>query len=157
MSDTPAPMSSTPPPTDQRRSNPVNGSVVAFSCSLLVLTVLVGVVLVGAGSGSFVDVVFSVVVFSSFDGDVPVVGVVEGVVFGVEGVVFGVGTVWLYPLVPSAALAVAGNSRAAASSRAIGTTESLRHARDPLLSDVAPAFRGLLEATSSVRVMPTSP
>jgi hypothetical protein len=43
------------------------------------------------GATSFVDEVFSGVVFSSFDGDVPVVGVV----FGVVGVVFGVGVVWL--------------------------------------------------------------
>ena len=78
-------------PIDQRRSNPVNGSVLAFSLLSLVGVVLV--VLVGAGS--FVDVGFSGVVFSSFDGDVPVVGVVAGVVAGVVGVVFGAGTVWL--------------------------------------------------------------
>jgi len=58
--------------------------------------------------------------------------------------------------VGSAATAVSGPSRAAASNRATGTTDSLRHARDdPLLSGAAPAFRGPLEATTSV-LMPTS-
>ena len=75
-------------PTDQRRSKPVKGRVDAFS--LLALVVAVGVVLVGDVSAA--GVVFSGVVFSSLDGDVPVVGVVAGVV---DGVVFGVGTVWL--------------------------------------------------------------
>jgi hypothetical protein len=65
----------------------VNGSVVA----LLLVVVVVGVVLVG--DVSLLGVVFSEVVFSYFDGDVPVEGL--GVVLGVELVVGGVGAVWL--------------------------------------------------------------
>jgi hypothetical protein len=77
----------------------VNGSVLDFGL------VLVGEVL---GDVSFEGVVFSALVFSSFDGDVPVdgagvvdvgvvaFGVVDGAgVVGVGVVVFGVGTVWL--------------------------------------------------------------
>ncbi len=55
-------------PTLQRRSKPVNGSVLAFAGSLVGEVVLVGVV-----------VVLGVVLVAgllSFDGEVPVVGVV---------------------------------------------------------------------------------
>jgi hypothetical protein len=59
-------------------------------------------------------------------------------------------------VVGSAAIAELGAIRPVASRRTTGTTESLRHARDdPLFSGAAPAFRGLLEATTSV-LMPTS-
>ena len=76
-------MSSTPPPSTQRRSRPVNGSVLA-------LLVVVGVEVVLVGEVSPLGVVFSEVDFSSLVGDVPVDGVgVEGV----DGV--GVGVVWL--------------------------------------------------------------
>ena len=68
-------------PTVQRRSKPVNGSVLAFS--------LVGVVLVFAGAVSLAGVVeagFS----ASFDGATPLLGVVV-----VVGVVVGAGVVVL--------------------------------------------------------------
>ena len=73
----------------QRRSKPVNGSVLAFVVS-------VGVVLAFAGAVSLVgsDVVAVFVgVVASFDGNVPVVGVVDGAVVDVVVVVFGVGVV----------------------------------------------------------------
>jgi hypothetical protein len=73
----------------QRRSNPVNGSVLDFA------VVVVGVLLVVSGDGSVVGVVL--VGFSdSFDGSVPVLGVVVavvGVVVAVVGVVGVVGVV----------------------------------------------------------------
>jgi hypothetical protein len=90
MIENPVAMSSTPPPTAQRRSKPVNGSVEAFSFELLVVLVGVSVVLV-LGDASLLGVVFS-----SFEGEVPVVGVfgvVDGVVDGV--VAGGLGAVWL--------------------------------------------------------------
>jgi hypothetical protein len=91
MIENPVAMSSTPPPMAQRRSKPVNGSVEAFSFELLVVLVGVSVVLV-LGDASLLGVVFS-----SFEGEVPVVGVVFGVVDGVvDGVVAGgFGAVWL--------------------------------------------------------------
>jgi hypothetical protein len=157
-------------PTTQRRSKPVKGSVLAgvvFSAP----TVVVGVVEVGSLVGSLLVGSFlafsSDGFFSSLDGEVPalgfgvvvvfgvVAGVVAGVVVGV--VVFGVGAVWLYPLVGSAARAVAGTSSNAASSTATGTTRRLgQRLDDPFVSGVAPVFRDLLEATTSIRVMPTS-
>ena len=71
--------------------------------------------------------------------------------------VFGVGAVWLYPLVGSAARALAGRSSTAAISAATGTTRSLPKLLDgPVLIRVARVFRDLLEATTSIRVMPTS-
>jgi hypothetical protein len=73
----------------QRRSKPVNGSVLAFA-------LLVGVLLVFVGAVSEVGVV--VAGFSdSFDGSVPVLGVVAGVVVAgvvAAGVVVGVVGVW---------------------------------------------------------------
>jgi hypothetical protein len=72
---------------------PVKGSDFAA------LVALVGDVLLG--DVSFEGEVFSAFSFSSFEGDVPVLGVCDGVdgvvdgVDGVVGVVFGVGTVWL--------------------------------------------------------------
>jgi hypothetical protein len=141
----------------------VNGSVV-FSFAGEVSPA--GVVLVGG-------VVFSGVLFSSFDGEVPVVGVgvldvgvldvgvlvVGGVVAGVVAgvVVVGGGGVWLYPVVVVAARAGVVIMSATASDTAIGRTRSLRIALgNPFLIDAAPAACGLLEATISVRVMPTS-
>lgn len=67
----------------------MNGSVLAW----LLLGDVVDVVLVGEVAP--LGVVFSGVVFSSFDGDVPVEGVVVGVVVVVVGTVFGGGAVWL--------------------------------------------------------------
>jgi hypothetical protein len=57
-----------------------------------------------------------------------------------------------------AARAVIGTASATASSKATGRTKSLRDALDdPLLIDAATAAAcGLLEAMTSVRVMPTS-
>src|SRR2546430_1159717 len=144
----PAAISSTPMPTTQRRSKPVNGSVLAaldFEAPTLVL----GVVAVGSFVGSLAF--SSDGVFSSLEGEVPVLG------FGVVGVVFGVGAVWLYPLVGSAARALAGASSTAAISAAAGTSSSLRHLlAGPLLIGFARVVRDLLEATTSILVMPTS-
>jgi hypothetical protein len=101
----------------------VNGSVLAL------LLVEVDVVLVG--EVSLLGVVFSGVVFSSFDGEVPV----EGVVAGGVVVVFGGGAVWLYPFVASAATALAGTDRAAAITSAMIAIGDLRRVRgDPVLS-----------------------
>jgi hypothetical protein len=69
----------------QRRSKPVNGSVLAF-------VLVVGVVLVLAGAVSFAAALFSfAAALFSFDGEVPVLGV---------GVVAGVGVVPLVGVVP---------------------------------------------------------
>ena len=77
---------STPAPTVQRRSKPVNGSVEAFAVGSLVV---VGVVDVGSLDASSGAVVF-VGVLSAFSGEVPDVGVVAGVVaVGVVLVVVG--------------------------------------------------------------------
>lgn len=146
-------------PTTQRRSRPVNGSVLAVGVVFEAPTVVLGVVDVGSFDVGSLVVFSSDGVFSSLDGEVPVLGV--GVVFGVVGVVgvvvFGVGAVWLYPLVGSAARAVAGMSSTAATSTATGKTRSpRRRLDDPFLIGVAPVFRDLLEATTSIRVMPTS-
>jgi hypothetical protein len=142
----------------------VNGSV-GFSFAGEVSPA--GVVLVGC-------VVFSGVLFSSFDGEVPVVGVgvldvgvldvgvldvgvlvVGGVVAGV--VVVGGGGVWPYPVVVVLARAGVVIMSATASDTATGRTRSLRITLgSPFLIDAAPAACGLLEATISVRVMPTS-
>ena len=70
----------------QRRSNPVNGSVLDFS------VVVVGVLLVFSGDGSVVGVV-PVGFSDSFDGSVPVLGVVVAVVGVVVAVVGVVGVV----------------------------------------------------------------
>jgi hypothetical protein len=140
-------------PTTQRRSRPVNGSVLA-AAFVDGLTDVLGVVEVGSFVGSLpadgsLLAFSSAGFFSSFEGEVPVLGA------GVVGVVFGVGAVWLYPLVPSAARAVAGMSSTAAISA--GRTKSRREPPDdPWRLDVAPVFRDLLEATTSIRVMPTS-
>jgi hypothetical protein len=66
MIEPPAAISSSPPPTVQRRSKPVNGRVLAFAGSVAV----VGVVLVVAGSTALVVVG----VFVDFDGEVPLFG-----------------------------------------------------------------------------------
>ena len=145
----------------------MNGSVAA-----LLVDVLGDVLVVGAVS--FAGAVASGVLFSvSFDGDVPDVGVGAGVDAGAGAgvgvvldvgagagvgvvLVLGVGAVWLYPLVDSAASAPAGVSRAPRT-RTTGTTASVCQARRrPVLDRVAPCLRDLFEATSSVRVMPTS-
>lgn len=65
-------------PMSQRRSNPVNGSVPDLA------VVAVGVLLVFSGEGSVAGVL-AVGFSASFDGSVPVAGVVFGVV-GVVGV-----------------------------------------------------------------------
>jgi hypothetical protein len=54
------------------------------------------------------------------------------------------------------ASAAAGSTKATISAKATGRTSSLRTALDDFLIGAASAFRGLLEATTSVRVMPTS-
>jgi hypothetical protein len=142
-------------PRTQRRSRPVNGSVLAVGVVFAAPTLVLGVVDVGSFDVGSLLAFSSDGFFSSLDGEVPVLGV--GVVFGVVGVVFGVGAVWLYPLVGSAARAFAGMSSTAASSTAAGKTRSRRHRLDdPFLIGVAPVFRDLLEATTSIRVMPTS-
>lgn len=71
----------------QRRSNPVNGSVPDFAVS-----VLAGVVLVGSLPLLGVEVVG---VLASFDGDVPVLGVLVVGVLVVGVLVVGVVGVWL--------------------------------------------------------------
>ncbi len=63
----PAPRSTTPKPMSQRKSKPVNGSVLALG--------VVAVVVTGATA-----VVGVVAVLVSFDGDVPLLGVVFAVV-----------------------------------------------------------------------------
>jgi hypothetical protein len=142
-------------PTTQRRSRPVNGSVLAVGVVFEAPTIVLGVVDVGSFDVGSLLVFSPDGVFSSLDGEVPVLGV--GDVFGVVGVVFGVGAVWLYPLVGSAARAFAGISSTAAISTAAGKTRSPCHRLDdPFLIGVAPVFRDLLEATTSIRVMPTS-
>ncbi len=86
MIEKPVAISTRPKPMLQRRSNPVNGSVLA-------LVSVVGVVLVFAGATSL-DGVLVVGVLDSLDGNVPVVGVVVGVLGVVVGVVvFGAGVV----------------------------------------------------------------
>src|ERR1700730_12088178 len=152
MIDRPAAISRTPMPTTQLRSKPVNGSVLAVDV-VEGLTDVLGVVEVGSfvGVGSLLAdgslLAFSSDgFFSSLEGDVPVLGF--GVVGVVGVVVFGVGAVWLYPLVPSAARALAVIMRTAAISATAGRTRSRRHLpHDPLLI----VFRDLLEATTSIR------
>jgi hypothetical protein len=133
----------------------VNGSVLDVLDFDAPTLVLLGVLEVGSFVGSL-DF-SSEGVFSSLEGEVPVLGFgVVGVVGVVVGV-FGVGAVWLYPLVGSAARALAGRSSTAAISAATGTTRSLPKLLDgPVLIRVARVFRDLLEATTSIRVMPTS-
>jgi hypothetical protein len=75
---------STPAPTVQRRSKPVNGSVEAFAVGSLVVVGVVGSLDASSGAVVFVGVL------SAFSGEVPDVGVVAGVlVVGVVGVVDG--------------------------------------------------------------------
>jgi hypothetical protein len=84
----PMPIRTSPIPTVQRRSKPVNGSDFAVVVGLVLV---VGALLVVAG------VVVLVGVLLSFDGDVPVVGVgvvLVGVVL-VLVLVVGGGGVWL--------------------------------------------------------------
>ena len=141
-------------PTTQRRSRPVNGSVLAVVDFEAPTVVLLGVLDVGSLLVGSLLVFSSDGFFSSLEGEVPVLGF--GVV-GVVGVVFGVGAVWLYPLVDSAARAFAGMSSTAAISPVAGKTRRLRHLLDdPFLIGVAPVLCDLLEATTSIRVMPTS-
>jgi hypothetical protein len=145
---------SRPMPTVQRRSKPVNGSVLA----VVELAFAGEVPLVAAGVLSAGVPVAGEL--ASLDGEVPLAGV--GVVFDagvlLVGVVVGGGAVVPYPASPVvAAIAVVGNTSAAASSSANERTKSLRDARDdPLLIGAAPAACGLPEATTLVRVMPTS-
>jgi hypothetical protein len=95
------------------------------------------------------------------DGEVPlfegVVGVV-GVVLGGGVVVVVVVGVVLYPDRPSlAARAEVGVTRPALTMSASGSTENARAIRERVaLRPIRAAPRGLLEATTSVRVMPTS-
>jgi hypothetical protein len=143
----------------QRRSKPVNGSDVAF-CVVVGAGVVVGSSFFVSGAVSF----FGVEV--SFDGEVPLVGVgvVAGVgVAGAEVVVGGgvevvvvVGGLLVYGLVSSAANTAAGDTRAIIRAKATDSTTSLRALGDPFLIVASSAFCGLLEATTSVRVMPTS-
>jgi hypothetical protein len=82
----PTPISSSPMPTVQRRSKPVNGrsfEVAAFVVGVLVVLVEGDTAVAG--------------VLASFDGDVPLAGVTAGVVAGVVAggvVVVGVGGFW---------------------------------------------------------------
>jgi hypothetical protein len=92
---------------------------------------------------------------TSFDGEVPLDGVVvAGGVVPVLGVV-GVDGVWLYCEVPSAARAADG-SASAATDKAIGRISTLRKPPGGPFLIGARGASGLLEATTSVRVMPTS-
>ncbi len=60
-------------------------------------------------------------------------------------------------MLPVAAMAVVGATSATANSSATGRINSLRDMRDdPLLIDAFACACGLTEATTSVRVMPTS-
>ena len=133
----------------------MNGSVLDVLDFDAPTLVLLGVLALGSFVGAL-DF-SSEGVFSSLEGEVPVLGF--GVV-GVAGVVvgvFGVGAVWLYPLVGSAARALAGASSTAAISAAADTSSSLRHLlAGPLLIGFARVVRDLLEATTSILVMPTS-
>ena len=78
MIEPPAHTRSSPPPTVQRRSKPVNGSELAFAGE----EVVVGELLAVAGS-TVLDGVVGVLV--DFDGEVPLFG--EGFVVGAGGVV----------------------------------------------------------------------
>jgi hypothetical protein len=92
MIEPPAPRRSRPAPTVQRRSRPVNGSVLAVAFAGLVP--VAGALLEFAGATVLDGVVeVPVGVFVDLDGDVPLFGVVvagvvvAGVVAGVVGVV----------------------------------------------------------------------
>lgn len=120
----PAHINTSPMATLQRRSNPVNGSVLAFVS-------LAGTTLVVAGA-SLLGVV-DVGLLASLDGEVPVVGVVG---------------LWLYLEVGSAATAMPGTASATASM--VARTPSRREMpADPLMGNVA-VVRDLLEAMTSV-------
>jgi hypothetical protein len=71
MIEPPAHTKNSPPPTVQRRSRPVNGSLLAFAGDVVV----VGALLAVAGSTVLDGVVG---VFVDFDGDVPLFGVGGG-------------------------------------------------------------------------------
>jgi hypothetical protein len=91
-SEKPIAISSRPAPIVQRRSKPVNGSVVAFLAAVVAVGsgLLVGSLFVVSGAVVLVGVLFY------FDGEVPVVGVgvgVAGVVAGAGGVVAVLGGV----------------------------------------------------------------
>jgi hypothetical protein len=141
----------------QRRSKPVNGSDVAF-CVVVGADVLVGSSFFVSGAADFSGVL------DCFSGEVPDVGVgVDVGVAGAEVVVGGgvevvvvVGGLLVYGLVSSAAKTAAGDTRAIIRAKATDSTTSLRALGDPFLIVASSAFCGLLEATTSVRVMPTS-
>jgi hypothetical protein len=141
----------------QRRSKPVNGSDVAF-CVVVGADVVVGSSFFVSGAVDFSGVL------DCFSGDVPEVGVgVDVGVAGAEVVVGGgvevvvvVGGLLVYGLVSSAANTAAGDTRAIIRAKATDSTTSLRALGDPFLIVASSAFCGLLEATTSVRVMPTS-
>jgi hypothetical protein len=131
----------------------VNGSVLDLLGDVLVVSVLAATPLE--------EVVGVVVVASSLDGEVPLFDVVVGVVGVVLGgvvVVVVVVVVVPYPESPSlAARAAVGATRPALTMSASGSTENLRAIRERLASPPIPTDpRGLLEATTSFRVMPTS-
>ena len=137
----------------QRRSKPVNGSVLAVVFDVVV----VGTLLLVDGATAFAGVLFS------FRGEVPDFGVVVVgvVVVVVEGVVVVVVVVGVVPVVPyplrCSVSASAGVASAAASRSAAGKTKSLRDARDErLLIGDADASCGLVEAMTLVILMPTS-
>jgi hypothetical protein len=73
MIEPPAPIRSNPAPTDQVRSKPVNGSVLAFAGSVAVAGALLAVAGAAEEDGVLVDGVFD-----DFEGDVPLFGVVAG-------------------------------------------------------------------------------
>ncbi len=169
MIEPPANSRTSPAPTVQRRSKPVNGSVLADAFAGFPL-LLFGALLEVAGAtvpfGVVDDVVGS---FVDFDGDVPLPGdglvLVLGVpvlgVAGVVGVVGVVGELGLfsgpYPFVAVPSTASAGAADARPSARTTGRINNLRRARDVRLPTVAASDAcGLLEAMALVRVMPTS-
>jgi hypothetical protein len=145
-----------PAATVQRRSNPVNGSDVAGFAVVVGDGVLVGSSFFVSGAVDFSGVL------DCFSGEVPDVGAgvevagAEVVVGGGVDVVVVVGGLLVYGLVSSAANTAAGDTSAIIRAKATDSTTSLRALGDPFLIVASSAFCGLLEATTSVRVMPTS-
>ncbi|HXM87661.1 MAG TPA: hypothetical protein VN889_08490 [Solirubrobacteraceae bacterium] len=143
----------------------MNGSDVAFFAVVAGTVDFAGSSFFDSGAVDFSGVL------DCFSGDVPDVGVgVELVVAGgvvgvvvvvvVGGAVYVVvpvlGVVYVLVEVVSAANTTAGETSAIIRAKATDSATSLRALGDPFLVIAVPAFCGLLEATTSVRVMPTS-